>query len=105
MTKVEVNPGACGMPAVIEVEKKDGKTYAVRISSECEMVVKLSREIPELTLMDAFTRLLDNPVYRHGAACLKHAACPVPSAVLKALEVEAGLNLPRDVSITFLKEK
>ncbi len=105
MTKVEVNPGACGMPAVIEVEKKDGKTYAVRISSECEMVVKLGKEIPELTMMDAFKRLLDNPVYRHGSGCLKHAACPVPSAVLKALEVEAGLNLPRDVSITFVREK
>jgi hypothetical protein len=27
----------------------------------------------------------------------------VPSGILKALEVEAGLNLPRDVSITFVK--
>jgi len=104
VTKVIVNPGACGMPATIEVEKKDAKTYTLRISSECEMVVKLGKEVPELTMMDAFKRLQDNPVYRGAGACLKHVACPLPSAVLKALEVEAGLNLPRDVSITFEKE-
>jgi hypothetical protein len=104
MTRVKVDPGACGMPAVIEVEKKDNKTYTLKISSECEMVVKLAKEVPELTMMDAFKRILDNPVFRKGATCLKHVACPVPSAVLKALEVEAGLNVPKDVSITFVKE-
>ena len=104
MTKAVIQPGACGMPATVEVVKKDSKTYLLKISSECEMVVKLGREVPELTIMDAFKRLLDNPVYRKGATCLKHVACPVPSAILKALEVEAGLNLPKDVSITFVKE-
>ena len=54
--------------------------------------------------MDAFKRVLDNPVYTKGATCLKHVACPVPSGILKALEVEAGLAVPKDVSIIFLKE-
>jgi hypothetical protein len=92
------------MPATIEVEKKDSKTYAVKVGSECEMVVKLGKEISELTMMDAFKRVLDNPVYTRAATCLKHVACPVPSAILKALEVEAGLNVPKDVSIRFVKE-
>jgi hypothetical protein len=104
MTKVVVNPGACGMPATIEVRKKDTKTYTLKISSDCKMVVKLGKEVPELTMMDAFRRIQNNPVFIKGAACLKHVACPVPSAVLKALEVEAGLNVPKDVSITFIKE-
>jgi hypothetical protein len=104
MTKVVIHPGACGMLVRVEVEKKDAKTYSVRIDSECEMVLKLGKEIPELTMMDAFKRLLDNPVYTKAAICLRHVACPVPAAILKALEVEAGLNLPRDVSITFVKE-
>ncbi|MCL4490983.1 MAG: hypothetical protein M1510_03620 [Nitrospirae bacterium] len=105
MTKVIINPGACGMPAAVELEKKDGKTFAVKITSECAMVEKLGREIAELTLMDAFKRLLDNPVYKKGATCLRHVACPVPSGILKALEVEAGLNLPKDVSIVFVKDE
>ncbi len=104
MTKVIINPGACGMPAEVEIEKKDGKTYILRISSECEMVMKLGKEIPELTMMDAFKKIFENPVYKKGATCLRHVACPVPSGILKALEVEAGLNLPKDASITFIKE-
>jgi hypothetical protein len=103
MTKVVINPGACGMPVTVEVEKKEGKTFSVRITTECEMVEKLGKEIPELTMMDAFKRLQENPVYKKGAMCLRHVACPVPSGILKALEVEAGLNLPRDVSIIFVK--
>ena len=103
MTKVVINPGACGMLVTVEVEKKEGKIFSVRITTECEMVEKLGREIPELTMMDAFKRLQENPVYKKGATCLRHVACPVPSGILKALEVEAGLNLPRDVSITFVK--
>ena len=103
MTKVVINPGACGMPVTVEVEKKEGKIFSVRITTECEMVQKLGKEIPELTMMDAFKKLQDNPVYKKGATCLRHVACPAPSGILKALEVEAGLNLPRDVSITFVK--
>jgi len=103
MTKVVINPGACGMQVTVEVEKKEGKVFSLRITTECEMVQKLGKEIPELTMMDAFKKLQDNPVYRKGATCLRHVACPVPSGILKALEVEAGLNLPRDVSIIFVK--
>jgi len=35
---------------------------------------------------------------------LAHNSCPVYSGILKALEVEMGLALPRDVTIKF-KEK
>ena len=105
MTRILIHPGACGMPATVEVVKKEGKIFAVKITSQCEMVEKLGSKLPELTMLDAFKRFLDNPVYRTGAICLKHVACPVPSGILKALEVEAGLNLPREVSITFLKNE
>lgn len=105
MTKIRIQPGACGMPVTVEVTKKDKKTFTLTITSECKMAEKLGTEIPELTLMDAFKRVLDNPVYTKGAACLKHVACPVPSGILKALEVEAGLAVPKDVSIIFVKEE
>lgn len=103
MTKVLIQPGACGMPATIEVNKKDKKTFTVTVTSECRMVEELGKKLPELEFMDAFKRLLDNPVYTKGAACLKHISCPVPCGILKALEVEAGLAVPREVSIIFVK--
>ena len=34
-----------------------------------------------------------------AAGCCKPPACPVPVGILKAIEVEAGLALPADVTI------
>jgi len=101
MTKVNIQPGACGMSVTVEVKKKEKKTFTVTVTSECVMVQKLGTEIPELGIMDAFKRLLENPVYKKAAGCLKHASCPVPCGILKALEVEAGLNVPKDSIIHF----
>ena len=92
------------MPVTVEIIKKDKKTFTLTITSECEMVQKLGKELPELTMMDAFKRLLDNPVYNKGATCLKHVSCPVPAGILKALEVEAGLAVPREVRMVFEKD-
>jgi len=30
--------------------------------------------------------------------------CPLPGGILKAIEVEAGLNVKRDSSVVFVKE-
>ncbi len=105
MTKVRVDPGQCGMTAVIEVKKKEKGVFELRITSPCEMAMKLAQEVPVLTLADAFKKFSDNPVYKKGATCVKHVACPVPCAIIKALEVEAGLGVRKDVKIVFIHEK
>lgn len=103
MTRVSINPGACGFTAKVTVEKSGGKEYLLTIKSECPMVKKLGEALPVLNMLDIFVRLQDNPVYKQGGQCLKHTACPVPSGILKALEVEAGLNVPKDACIVFEK--
>jgi hypothetical protein len=105
MTKVRVDPGQCGMAAVVEVTKKDKGVFELRITSSCEMAMKLAEEVPTLAFADAFKKFLDNPVYKKGATCVTHVACPVPSAILKALEVEAGLGVPKDVTIVFIRDE
>lgn len=97
----KVNPGACGLMSVIEVKRAGGKKFQLVIRSECEMVQKLGKELTELDQMDAFKRITENPVYKKGASCVRHVSCPVPCAILKTLEVEAGLAVPRDVAIVF----
>lgn len=104
MTKVVINPGACGFSVTVEIDKAGGKAFRLSMETECEMVRKLGQEMQELSMTDAFKGFLNNPAYQKAATCLRHVACPVPSGILKALEVEAGLNLPRDVSITFLNK-
>lgn len=104
MTRVVVNSGVCGFQSEVRVEKGKGKNVTVHIETDCEMIKNLGSEIASLEVMSvAFTNFLNNPVYKAAAKNLRHVACPVPCAVIKAVEVEAGFCLPRDVSIKFEK--
>lgn len=104
MTKVVVNSGACGFSVTITVEKqKDGK-ITLAFDTKCEMVQKLLEDIAILERLAPLAGFQNNSVYKSAAKHLKHTACPVPSAILKAIEVEAGLNVPKDVLVRFVKE-
>jgi len=104
MTTVIVNAGACGYTVTIKAEKgKDGK-ISVSLSTDCEMVTKMLEDIAIVDRFSPLTGFQNNPVYRSASKHLKHVACIVPSAILKAIEVEADLNVPKDAVIRFLKE-
>jgi len=103
MTKVVIESGVCGFTTEVTVEKETKKSARVTIRSECEHVRKMQEDVQALDMMAAFTDFLRNPVYRAASKHLKHAACPVPSGILKALEAELGLSLPRDARIVFVK--
>ncbi len=105
MTKVKVNSGACGFESIIVLSKSEDSRFNIEISSGCEMVEKLAEELKELEMMDAFKAIFNNPVFRASNSCLRHVSCPVPVAVLKALEVEAGLAVARNVKIEIHNEK
>lgn len=105
MTRVIVNSGACGFTVTITAEKGMEKKVLVFLDTACEMVQKMEKDVASLDRMVALIGFLDNPVYRSAAKHLKHAACPVPSAILKAIEVESGMNVPKDVRIEFIREK
>lgn len=105
MTKVIVNPGICGFTVVISAEKNNGKSVMISLDTECEMVQKMRDDVLRLDMRSAFIGQGSNPVYRSAGKHLKHAACPVPSGILKALEVELGLCIPKDASITFTNKK
>jgi hypothetical protein len=101
MTTVIVNSGACGFVVTITVEKnKDGK-MTLALDTDCAMVKKMLEDIAILDRFAPLAGFLKNPVYTSAAKHLKHVACPVPSGILKALEVEAGLNVMKDASIVF----
>jgi hypothetical protein len=104
VTRVEVKAGACGFTAVIRAEAGAERQVDIAVQSGCAMVQKMAAEITSLKRRDALTGILSNPVYLAAARHLKHAACPVPSAILKALEVEAGLNVKKDATIVFEKD-
>jgi hypothetical protein len=105
MTKVQVNAGVCGFTVVVRVEEDKDRNFHISLDTECEMVKKMAEEISFLEFRAPFAAILHNPVYRSASKHIKHPACPVSSAILKAIEVEAGVCLPRPVSITFAEEQ
>jgi hypothetical protein len=67
-------------------------------------VLACAGELTDGSVLDAFEELLRRPLVETTPALLAarhrlHATCPVPIAVLKAVEAAAGLALPCDCSI------
>ncbi len=102
---VLVEAGVCGHRATIAAEKTEGYTVRVTIESDCPHVQKI---VPEPTEVDALRQIglrggLPSLLETAYASCA-HAACPVPSALVKAVEVASGLALPGDVTMKISKD-
>jgi hypothetical protein len=100
---VAVNPGVCGFACTIQARKLDAQTVSLEITgSECKQIQKLSEHLVQITMMEFFTPISQNPVYLSAEKCGCHLPCIVPAAVLKTVEATLGLALPRDVRIQFV---
>lgn len=105
MTKVIIYSGACGFTTAVTVQKNGDGKMAVSLETNCAMVRKMLEDISVVDRFAPLSGFLSNPVYKSAAKHLKHVACPVPSGILKALEVEAGLNVPKDTTVRFVKSE
>lgn len=101
MTVVEVDPGVCRMNATVEVTKVEKRKFKVAVTSECKMIAKMGDLLGEIDLKDVMKPHTESLVYQSASQCRLHLACPVPMAVLKAIEVEAGLALPKSITVNF----
>lgn len=99
MAKVTIDAGICGYTTVVNTHM-DGDDCVVEITGGCDDMKKLAKE---LTRVDPF-----GEISFRGAGPLtlqllakqcKHPACPVGAGIIKAVEVAAGLALPKDASI------
>lgn len=103
MAKAEINPGNCGHIATV-VAKMDGKLCNLTIASECPAIQKLAAELKQVNPYSeiSFRRAMPEILLK-GAQYCTHAACPVPVGIIKAVEIEAKLALPTDVTIKLSK--
>lgn len=105
MVKVCVNPGVCGLLTTLTVERSNAKTVLVDTQSQCEAIRKIGADLGELDAYhEIFSKFGESTVFKIAQVHIKHAACPVPTAILKGIEAECGLALPRDVHIEITKE-
>lgn len=104
MAKVTLMPGPCGLLSVIEAQQTDGRMVAVKLTTQCGNYKPLEEALTEVNAFDeALGKLGQGRVYELCSKYSKHAACPLPCAILKAVEVASGLALPLDVTIKIEK--
>jgi len=101
-TKLVVDAGICGRTATIDVVGLPGHRATVTVTSDCEMVNKMDEGLKELNWLSLWKRRGDGySAYKAALWGISDITCPVPEAILKAIEVEAGLALPKDVTFSF----
>jgi len=100
---LHVDSGVCRFKAKIECWMEEDKLRC-SISSGCTHVQDFAEAMRPMELMDMIRMpYSENQVYAIGGRTLKHSTCPLPMAVLKGMEVAAGLALKRDVIVSFDK--
>ncbi|MCL6447884.1 MAG: hypothetical protein K6U04_06980 [Armatimonadetes bacterium] len=109
MAKAEIYGGICGFTTLVTAVKGAGKgremEVAVRLDSECPSWQKVAEEIGSLKpFQELFSLPHEGQLYGVARRFVRHPACPVPAGILKAVEVAAGLALPRDATIKVAAE-
>lgn len=104
--RVEVDPGACGFCCRITAALQAKHVVRLRvIDSDCEHIQRLSALVGEVGIRDLFLPFCRNPVMIAAEKAGCHAACPIPTALIKAAEAAMGMAIPKSVIIDIRMEE
>jgi hypothetical protein len=100
---IMLDPGVCQFKSKISVTMDEDNNLIYVIDSQCPHIKKMSAEMPKFGMFDIVKMpFCENPIYELGGKYLKHSACPLPMAMIKAGEVVTGMGLKRKVSVEFV---
>lgn len=100
MAKVTVNAGICGFVAVINATQNEDEMVDLSFKTTCPNFKKLEEELKEVDpLTCCFSKIGEGEIFEAFKPLCPHIVCPIPTAVLKAIEVAGGLALPKDVTM------
>jgi hypothetical protein len=103
MSQSVIQSGICGYSTTV-VARSDGRACSLTITSDCPAIERLAQDLREVNPFEEITYRGDGPLtLRLAKEHCPHPACPVPSGIIKAIEVEAGLALPKDAVISVTK--
>lgn len=106
MAEVNVEPGVCGLKSTIKVTSEDEQNATIEFETECPNLKPLETELKEVDgFTECFAKVGEGQIYGLARKYCRHAACPVPCAIIKGVEVACGLALPRDVTIQITKDQ
>ena len=101
MIMVKVQPGICGLPTEIHGDSEDGQNVTLSFVSSCPAIEAMGESLKTVDGYAAsFAKFSESPIYQAAEKNFKHAACPVPMAVVKTVEAVCGLALPKDVEVS-----
>ena len=103
MNKVQatVQAGVCGFVTEVVATSADQQHVEFEVTSTCEKITDLAGQLPAV---DAYTEIgagFEGELLSTVQSCLLGccSGCAVPVGLFKAMQVAAGLALPRPVSI------
>ena len=107
--KAEIEAGVCGFHTQAIARTEDSRHVTFQVTSDCEKIQKVAASLKGKEPLDAYqeisaggkSRLMTCAEETLKGCC---AACAVPVGFFKAMQVAAGLALPRDISIRLSKE-
>ncbi|HEC33720.1 MAG TPA: hypothetical protein ENI37_03265 [Chloroflexi bacterium] len=99
-----VKAGECGQETSIEARKVSPIRIAFEITTTCEHIQALADELGEVNVGHEMScSLNETQVYTIATKHVCRNSCIVPAAILKAMEVTAGIFLPGDCQIEFVE--
>ncbi len=106
---VVVDAGICGFQTTIHAESADQQNVTFRIASTCEKAQKFGEVLTARGAVDGYAEIgagSDGVILTTARECLKAccAACAAPCGIFKAMQVAAGIALPKDIAIRMSKE-
>ena len=106
---VEVDAGICGFKTFACVSSEDDQHVAFDVESDCEKIAALGAALEEKGLIDAYREIspaaesvLMQTIRSVLTGCC--AGCAVPAGLFKAMQVAAGVALPKDITMRLSKE-
>jgi hypothetical protein len=100
MVMAKVDAGICGFKTIIKATPKERQIVEISMQTECPSLKPMAEELKEVdAYKECFAKVGESPVFQLARKYCKHAACPVPTAIIKEVEVAAKLALPKNVEI------
>ena len=107
--RADIDAGVCGFRTTCSASSDDDQHVRLRIKSGCEKIRAFAEALRGQGAVDAFEEIspagkgivLSTARAKLTGCC---SGCVVPVGIFKAMQVAAGLALPKDISIGLAKE-
>ena len=103
--RVCVDAGVCKMRTLITAKDNGMGLIELDIKSDCPNILKMSWRLePMSPYAEVEAEFHKSTIYQLANDAIPHTACPVPAAMIKALEVAGDLGLKREAVIRFVED-